>query len=76
MAVWGRHHHIIQKNIRVLGVMITPTGEVSSIELTGLADFEDWGACHAAFKVGCTPARLDAYDKHLRGLHGRCGHQC
>eukprot|EP00959_Pyramimonas_sp_CCMP1952_P339911 7118774-Pyramimonas_sp.AAC.1 len=82
MAVWGPHHHRIQKKIRLRGVKIAPTGEVTSIELTGPADFEDWRACYAVFKVGCimfeqiTPARLDAYEKHLRGFHERYGRQC
>ena len=60
---------------------IAPTGEVTSIELTGPADFEDWRACYAGFKVECafgqiTPARLDAHGKHLRGFHERFGRQC
>ena len=82
MAVWGPYHHRLQRKRRLKGVRLNQYGEIQTLELTGPSDFEAWRECYAVFKVGAimfeeiTPARLDAYEKHIRNYHERYGRGC
>ncbi|CAK0822776.1 unnamed protein product, partial [Prorocentrum cordatum] len=79
MAVWGPSYHRLQKKIRLKGSRLHPSGTITPVELYGPCDYETWAECYAAFKTGAlmfnqlTPARLDAYEKHIRHYHERYG---
>ena len=82
MAVWGPYHHRLQRKRRLKGVRLNQLGEIQTVELMGPSDFEAWRECYAVFKVGAimfeeiSPARLDAYEKHIRNYHERYGRDC
>ena len=82
MAVWGPYHHRLQRKRRLKGVRLNQLGEIQTVELMGPSDFESWRECYAVFKVGAImfeeiiPARLDAYEKHVRNYHERYGRAC
>eukprot|EP00959_Pyramimonas_sp_CCMP1952_P062706 1311004-Pyramimonas_sp.AAC.1 len=79
MAVWGPSYHRLQKKIRLKGSRLHPSGTITPVELYGPCDYETWAECYAVFKTGAlmfnqlTPARLDAYEKHIRHYHERYG---
>ena len=82
MAVWGPYHHRLERKRRLSGVRLNQYGEIQTVELTGPSDFEAWRERYAVFKVGAimfdeiSPARLDAYEKHVRNYHERYGRSC
>ena len=81
-AIWGPHHHRLQKKIPLKGVKLTPQGEILTVELNGPADYESWRDCYAAFKVGSimfeeiSPARLEGYEKTIMHYHERNSRTC
>ena len=52
MAVWGPHHHRLQKKIRLKGVRLSPQGEIIPVEISGPADFESWRESYSVFSTG------------------------
>ena len=82
MAVWGPFQHRIQKKIKLKGVRFSSTGELQPIEMYGPPDFDAWRECYMVFRTGAimfeqiTPAKLDRYEKLIRGYSDRYGREC
>ena len=81
-AVWGPFQHRIQRKLKLKGVRINGSGEITQIELFGPPDHEAWQECYAVFRTGAimlnqiTPARLDRYRKTIRRYSERYGKTC
>lgn len=82
MSIWGPFQHRIQRKIKLKGVRFGARGELIAVEMFGPMDFESWRECYMVFRTGSimleqvTPAKLDAYEKIIRGFHDRYGKLC
>ena len=76
-AVFGPYHHRIQKKIKMNGIKLSPSGEITTTEMFGPPDYQSWRECYLVFRTGCimlnqiSPAHLDNYEKHIRRLSER-----
>eukprot|EP00435_Cladocopium_sp_Y103_P028948 s1750_g7.t1 len=82
MAIWGPYHVRLVKKIKMKGVRLTPTGELTTVEMFGPGDYETWRSCYLIFRTGCimldqiSTSALDNYEKKIRRYHERYGRAC
>eukprot|EP00435_Cladocopium_sp_Y103_P032345 s490_g8.t1 len=82
MSIWGPYQLRIQKKIKMRGVRLSPTGDITTVEMVGPGDYESWRACYLIFRTGCimldqiTTSSLDNYEKKIRKYHERYGRSC
>ena len=82
MSIWGPYQLRIQKKIKMRGIRLSPTGDITTVEMFGPGDYESWRACYLIFRTASimldqsSSSKLDSYEKKIRRYHERYGRTC
>ena len=71
-AVFGPHAIRTIRKLKLTGLVMNPSGQLTRIELVGPMNFDQWEACFNVFRTACVMlglasyAALDAYKDHIK----------